>query len=127
MRTHEIASAKYWENSFSPLCTRERLCEFIVLNIEDVDFDVTTSRAAARNNFSMVQVELARADEFGTNNRTWIVNTHLGQFLNFNDTVLCYDLNQMTTQELEDFDNTHKHKLPDVVIVKKSYPKVRRR
>ena len=33
----------------------------------------------------------------------------------------------MTTQELEDFDNTHKHKLPDVVIVKKSYPKVRRR
>jgi len=78
MRTHEIASAKYWENSFSALCTRERLCEFIVLNIEDVDFDVTTSRAAARQNFSMVQVELARADEFGTNNRTFIVNTHLG-------------------------------------------------
>ena len=33
----------------------------------------------------------------------------------------------MTIQELEDFDNSHKHALPDVVIVKKGYPKVRRR
>jgi len=98
-----------------------------VLNIEDIDFDVSTSRAAAKNNFTMVQVELARADDLGNNNNTWIVNTHLGQFLNFNDTVLCYDLNQMNLQELEDFDNTHKHKLPDVVIVKKSYSKVHRR
>ena len=28
---------------------------------------------------------------------------------------------------MEDFDNSHKHALPDVVIVKKGYPKVRRR
>lgn len=33
----------------------------------------------------------------------------------------------MTVQELEDFDNNNKYKLPDVVVVKKSYPKVRRR
>jgi len=33
----------------------------------------------------------------------------------------------MTVQELEDFDNKSKYKLPDVVIVRKSYPKVRRR
>jgi nonsense-mediated mRNA decay protein 3 len=33
----------------------------------------------------------------------------------------------MTLQELEDYDNAHKHKLPDVVIVKKSYPKTRKR
>lgn len=75
----------------------------------------------------MVQVELARASEFGITDRTFIVHTHLGEFINFNDTVLCYDLNQMTIQELEDFDNSHKHALPDVVIVKKGYPKVRRR
>ena len=33
----------------------------------------------------------------------------------------------MTLQELEDYDHIHKHKLPDVVIVKKSFPKTRRR
>ena len=75
----------------------------------------------------MVRVELARADEFGTNNKTYIVNTHLGQFLNFNDTVLCYDLDQMTVTELEEYDNIAKHKLPEVVIVKKTYPRVRSR
>jgi hypothetical protein len=48
MRTHEIAAPKYWESQFMPICSRERLSEFIVLNIEDIDFDVSTSRAAAR-------------------------------------------------------------------------------
>jgi len=75
-----------------PICTRERLSEFVVINIEDIDFDVTTSRAAAKQNFQMVRVELQRASEYGNNNRTFMVHTHLGQFLNFNDTVLCYDL-----------------------------------
>jgi len=92
MQTHEIAAPKYWESQFAPICSRERLTEFVVLNIEGIDFDVTTSRAAARNKFAMVRVELARADEFGNSNRTFIVHTHLGQFINFNDTVLCYDL-----------------------------------
>ena len=127
MRTHEIASPKYWEHQFTSICSRERLTEFLVLNIEEADFDVETSRAAARNKFRMVQVELVRASEFGQTDRTFIVHTHLGEFINFNDTVLCYDLAQMTIQELEDFDNSHKHALPDVVIVKKGYPKVRRR
>jgi nonsense-mediated mRNA decay protein 3 len=92
MRTHEIASPKYWETMFTPICSRERLTPFIVLNIEDIDFDVETSRAAARNKFRMVQVELAKESEFGSTNQTYIVHTHLGEFLNFNDTVLCYDL-----------------------------------
>ena len=127
MRTHEIASPKYWEHQFNPICSRERLTEFIVLNISDVDFDVETSRAAARNRFRLVQVEIARVSEFGVIDRTFLVHTHLGEFLNFNDTVLCYDLAQMTIQELEDYDNSHKYALPDVVIVKKAYPKVRRR
>ncbi len=40
----------------------------------------------------MVQVEVARAADFGRNNKTFIVNTHLGEVLNYNDTVLAYDL-----------------------------------
>jgi nonsense-mediated mRNA decay protein 3 len=81
MRTHEIDATCYYKHEFKSLCSRERMTEFIVLNIEDVDFDVSTSRAAARNKFRMVQVEVARKSEFGKNDTTFIINTHLGEHL----------------------------------------------
>jgi hypothetical protein len=33
--------------------------------------------------------------DFGNNDETFIINTHLGEFLNYNDTVLGYDLESM--------------------------------
>ena len=92
MRTHEIDSTNYWKFMFKALCGRELLTRFIVLNVEEVDFDVNTSRAAARQKFRMVRLEVARESEFGVVDRTFIVNTHLGEFINFNDTVWGYDL-----------------------------------
>ena len=41
----------------------------------------------------MVRLELARASDFGQTDQTFIVNTHLGEVINYNDTVLAYDLN----------------------------------
>jgi nonsense-mediated mRNA decay protein 3 len=123
-----VAAAKYWEHMFTAICSRERLCEFTVVDIHDVDFDVNTSKAAARNKFRMVQITLIKSSEYtNPSRREYIVSTHLGEFLNFNDTVMCYDLGDMAHADLEQFDNSHKTKLPDVVIVKKSYPRVRRR
>mmetsp|Transcript_1908 Transcript_1908/g.2860 ORF Transcript_1908/g.2860 Transcript_1908/m.2860 type:complete len:99 (+) Transcript_1908:844-1140(+) len=90
---------------FKALCTRDRLTKFIVLNVEEVDFDVNTSRAAARQKFRMVQLEVARENEFGVMDRTFIVNTHLGAIINFNDTVWGYDLAQLNMQELDDYEN----------------------
>ena len=92
MRTHEIDSTHYWKYLFRAQCGRELLTRFIVLNVEDIDFDVTTSRAAARQKFRMVRLEIARESEFGVNDRTFHVMTHLGEVINFNDTVLGYDL-----------------------------------
>lgn len=113
---------------FTAICSRERLVEFTVVDIHDVDFDVNTSKAAARNKFRMVQITLIKSSEYtNPNRREYIVSTHLGEFLNFNDTVMCYDLGDMAHSDLEQFDNSRKTKLPDVVIVKKSYPRVRRR
>jgi nonsense-mediated mRNA decay protein 3 len=48
MRTHEIANATYWSNMFTAICSRDRLTEFIVINIDDIDFEVDTSKAAAK-------------------------------------------------------------------------------
>ena len=108
MRTHEIDTTNYWKYMFKALCTKDRLTRFIVLNVEEVDFDVNTSRAAARQKFRMVRLEVARESEFGVNDRTFIVNTHLGEHINFNDTVLGYDLDQLNMQELYDYENDPK-------------------
>lgn len=74
----------------------------------------------------MVQVELARASDFGVNDKTFIVNTHLGEFLNYNDSILCYDLEAMTINELDELDNSNKL-VPPVVPVRKTFPRFRKR
>lgn len=74
----------------------------------------------------MVQVELARASDFGNNDKTFIVNTHLGEFLNYNDTVLGYDLDAMNMMALDEMENKNQQ-VPPVVLVRKTYPKFRKR
>jgi nonsense-mediated mRNA decay protein 3 len=115
----------YWKYQFGALCGRDRLVQFIVLNIENTDYEVNVSRAAARQKFKMVQVEIARASDFGKNDKTFIVNTHLGEILNYNDTVLCYDLDAMNMMELDIMDSCNKA-MPQVIIVKKTFPKFRK-
>jgi hypothetical protein len=73
-----------------------------------------------------VQVEVARKEDFGVNDRTFTVNTHLGEILKFNDTVLAYDMIQSATSSLDDHEKVDKY-LPDVIIVKKTFPKYRKR
>ena len=87
-----------------------------------------TTRAAAKNKFKMVRLELARAADYGHSDKTFIVNTHLGEFINFNDTVLAYDLNQMNHAALEEYEASGASKaLPDMVVVRKGYPRARKR
>jgi nonsense-mediated mRNA decay protein 3 len=123
MQTYEIDHASYWKNEFGSLCNRRRLTEFIVINIENTDFDVNSSRAAIKNKFNLVQVEVARTNDMS---QTFLVYTHLGDILNYNDTVLGYDLAGLNLNELEELENTKlKKSIPDVVLVRKSYPKTR--
>jgi len=113
---------------FKSVCSRERLQEFIVINIDNVDFNFETSRAAARQKFKMVQIEVQRAEDYGQSDKTFIVNSHLGEFINYNDTLLGYDLNAVNLSDLEDFENLKGNKvsLPDCVMVRKCFPKVRK-
>lgn len=54
MRTYEVDQINYWKHHFTAMCGRDRLTEFIVMNIENTDYDVNVSRAAARQRFKMV-------------------------------------------------------------------------
>lgn len=107
MKTYEMDGNQYWKHQFKALCGRDRLSEFIVLNIENTDFgdSLNVSRAAAKQRFKMVQVEIARVSDYGVNDQTFIVNTHLGEILNYNDTVLGYDMEAINVAELDGLEN----------------------
>lgn len=92
MQTYELDQVTYWKYFFIALCGRDRLTEFVIVNIEDTDRDFNVSRAAAKQKFRMVKVEVARKDDYGVNDTTYWVNTHLGETLNYFDTVLGFDL-----------------------------------
>lgn len=126
MQTFELDEKCYWKHVFKATLSRDRLSEFIVINIENVDNDFNSSRAAIRQKFRQVQVEIARKEDFGVNDKTFIVNTHLGEILNFNDTVLAYDLLKNQLSDLDDYSGVDQY-LPDVILVKKTYPKFRKR
>ena len=51
----------------------------------------------------------------------------MGEILNYNDTVLAYDLEQANSTHLDDFLQSTKRTIPEVVIIKKAYPKYRKK
>lgn len=73
-----------------------------------------------------MSVEIARKEDFGVNDKTFIVNTHLGDIINYNDTVLGYDLLQQNISDIEEYQEKELQ-VPDIVLVKKTYPKMRKR
>jgi len=129
MKTTEIDQATYWKHKFGQLCSKDKLTEFVIINIIDEEYDINTSmsRAAMKEKFHMVEVEVARKEDFGKNNDTFIVKTHLGNHLKYNDSVLAYDLNSLAMQEIDNVKAEYKGQYPDLVIVKKYYPKYRKR
>jgi nonsense-mediated mRNA decay protein 3 len=48
MQTFEIDNITYWKNQFKSVCSRDRLTNFIVLEIDEPIQDPNVSRAAAR-------------------------------------------------------------------------------
>lgn len=60
------------------------------------------------------------------NDKTFIVNTHLGEVLQYNDSVLGFDLDSMNLSDLDELSNIN-FNFPPVVLVRKTFPKFRKR
>ncbi|CAK9112009.1 60S ribosomal export protein NMD3, partial [Durusdinium trenchii] len=76
---------------------------------------------------ALALVEVAKDEDFGVNDRRFRVMSHLGFILKPGDSVLGYDL---STSNINDSDVEHlnpKTEMPDVVLVRKHYPKWRKR
>lgn len=128
METQQIDVALYYQYPFKGIMSRKQLTEFIVIGIESPEFDPNETRTAKREKLRCVQVELVRVSDLGKNNNSYLVHTHLGEKLNYNDSVLCYDIEQANLPEdIRDGMSNMRKDAPDVVVVKKHYPRYRKK
>lgn len=120
----ELSCEKYWKLPFLALETSPAMTEFVVLDVEPVDASAFAKPGTAtkrQSKFTVADVEVARASDFGVNDTTYIIRTHLGGVLQAGDSVKGYDL---TTANFGSSQTVSlKQELPDIVLVRKVFPK----
>lgn len=102
----------FWRAPYRALLNSRHLVEYMVLDIE------TTGQTAGNGKLELADAQVARVADFGSNDTTYHVRTHLGHLLNPGDTALGYDLTRanFVEDELEAFLQKG-GTLPDVVLV----------
>lgn len=125
----EIAAETYYksEKNHRILLSANHLTRFVVLDVElcdaghhDDNGDLYKGPQSGVAKYALADVVLAREADFGTNDETISVVTHLGNLLNAGDTVLGYDLINTVGGDWE-LEKSFRSSvvLPDVVLVKK--------
>lgn len=118
----ELSCDKYWKVPFLPLETSPAMVEFIVLDVEPVgENDYKNKSQQQDSKFVVADVEIARASDFGVNDTTFLIRTHLGALLQAGDSVKGYDLT--TSNFGTQYTYSLKEELPDIVLVRKVFPR----
>lgn len=122
LQTTDISGAIYWRAPFHPLADAQELVEFIVMDIEPT--------GNSRGKWHGAEATVARASDLGSNDTTYFTRTHLGHLLQPGDSAMGYLLTgtNFNNPEFEALEasNTYSSTLPDVVLVKKHYPRRRK-
>ncbi|PYH76997.1 nonsense-mediated mRNA decay protein 3 [Aspergillus uvarum CBS 121591] len=118
LQTADLQPKIYWRAPFTPLAEAPNLVEFIVL-----DIDLT---GQGEGKWQLAEVTVARASDFG-GDRQYFTRSHLGSILHPGDSVLGYmitgaNFNSPEFEALEE-SKTYASRIPDVVLVKKHYPR----
>jgi nonsense-mediated mRNA decay protein 3 len=109
----------YWTYMFRAVAGRHNLQEFVVLDVEPTN--------VKNGKWTLAEVTVARQSDFGRNDIQFHTLTHLGNYLNYGDTVAGYDL---TTINFNDQDLAHMKMgkvRSDIILVRKSFPNRRNR
>eukprot|EP00124_Ichthyophonus_hoferi_P000534 Ihof_evm12s20 gene=Ihof_evmTU12s20 len=117
LQTQEMSNNVYWRDAFLPISSYKQLIEYTVLDVELL--------GPTKGKYALADVEVVRTRDFGVNDQMFRSRTHLGNLLKPGDTCMGYDLKfiNANNKSLEKMDAD---KLPDVVLVKKSYPNRRK-
>jgi len=147
LQVQELQASAYWKTPFKPALSREHLQEFVVLNIElerdylhtaktprlgkgssgrskdDGDRNPRTSHR--KTMLGLAEITVARRADFGVNDRTERALTSLGNVLRVGDYVWGYMVAAAAFGA--DLDPEARARLPEVVLVKKSYSERRKK
>lgn len=119
LQTADLHPDIYWRAPFVSLADQPELVEFMVLNIEPT--------GPSKGRWLVADVEVTRMDNMET---TYNVRTHLGNFLQAGDSVMGYMLTgaNFNNPQFEAMEESHTYgsRIPDVVLVKKYWPRNRK-
>ncbi|KAL2691799.1 ribosome-binding protein [[Neocosmospora] mangrovei] len=122
LQTCDISAPIYWRAPFLSLTDTHELVEFIVMDIEPTN--------TQKGKWTLAEATVARASDLGHNDRTYFTRTHLGRFLQPGDSAMGYLLSgtvfNNTEYEAIEASNQYGSTIPDVVLVKKHYPRRRK-
>ncbi|KAI9490451.1 NMD3 family-domain-containing protein [Zychaea mexicana] len=118
LNSADINTTVYWRSPFLPLASAKGLTEYYVLDVEPL--------GPVKGRQVLADVHVARMSDFGHNDNEFIARSHLGAVLNPGDTVLGYDLSHSNYNN-DEFDKLDRRSLPDVILVRKSYPQRRKK
>lgn len=117
LQSAEISSALYWKHPMTPIMNAKQATEFIVLDIDPSNL--------RRGKWCLADATVARSRDYGRNEDTKLMRTHLGNLLNPGDLALGYDVaNAVYNERL--VEGYKRLELPDVLLFKKTYEKSNR-
>jgi len=134
----EVTAPVYWRTPFDPLASVSGLYEFTVLDIEPSGptrgkYVLSDAQVAPARAFRSVAAQNQPSDAMDVDDTTiggtdaiYHTRTHLGAVLQPGDTALGYYLTR-TNFNSEAFDQLDAGRIPDVILVKKTFPNRRRR
>lgn len=122
LQTADISAAIYWRAPFFSLTDTKELVEFIVMDIEQT--------STQKGKWILAEATVARASDLGVNDRTYFTRTHLGRHLQPGDSAMGYllsgtNFNNAEYEKIEE-SNVYSSTIPDVVLIKKHYPRRRK-
>lgn len=119
LQTAPLEPDIYWRAPFVSLADAPSLVEFMVLNIELTGVE--------KGRWAVADVEVTRVNNMET---SYHVRTHLGRFLQVGDSVMGYMITgtNFNSDQFEAMEASHTYgqQIPDVVLVKKYWPRKRK-
>jgi nonsense-mediated mRNA decay protein 3 len=131
----DISAPIFWRTPFDALATVTDLVEFMVLDIEPsgptrgklVLADAQVALSGAFHSSGMHEDDgMMDYESSALANQIFHTRTHLGAILQPGDTVMGYHLSNANYNS-DDFANLPSARVPDIILVKKSYPNRRKK
>ncbi|XP_067307619.1 60S ribosomal export protein NMD3 [Pseudorasbora parva] len=125
LQVAEVDGSTYWRHPFNSLCSPRQLEQFIIMDMELIrDQRLGAGAGLTSNRHTLAEVWVQKTSEMDSGQQ-YHCRTFLGHLLNIGDLVLGFDFANANIND-EFLNKMNPHHIPDVVLIKKSYDRMRR-